>query len=242
MLKGRQKVDGPEVAHARPQSLAIKFVRPRLAFKKCFFFWQTMNQSRKCPPRYFSDGLDDRIAFASDDPPLKNGRNFKVVKVPGYLCGLRGRFGTSLCGRPATSCSVSSPYGASEPNKPKSGWNLIMAASLEFIDAATPRLWTQVQPRKKPCDGSLSLIPLSLDIPLKICIPWSSTCSRSLRHCRIYNKGRWRGNACDVKAVTGTRELGTPYKRARHLYCRINCRILANLFAPYRFSSSPAYC
>lgn len=98
-----------------------------------FWLWQTDNESiQKCPPRYFSGGLDDRIAFASD-PPLKNGWNFKMVKVPGYFPTLvsllifslttrlvryqrylRRRCGKSLCGRPATSCSASSPYGAAE--------------------------------------------------------------------------------------------------------------------------------
>lgn len=124
-----------------------------------FWLWQTDNESiQKCPPRYFSGGLDDRIAFASDDPPLKNGWNFKVVKVPGYLRGLVSLLNfpfrqacalSAVLGRTSRQKSLRSPsyqlqcqfpirsHGAKQA---KSDWNLIMAASLEFIEAAAPGL------------------------------------------------------------------------------------------------------
>lgn len=123
-----------------------------------FWLWQTDNESiQKCPPRYFSGGLDDGIAFASDDPPLKNGWNFKVVKVPGYLLALVSLLSLSvyagLCAIGGTYEDVTAKVSAvaqlpaavpvphTEPRRAKqakSGWNLILAASLEFIEAAAP--------------------------------------------------------------------------------------------------------
>lgn len=132
---------------------------PGWHLKMLFFgLWQTDNESiQKCPSRYFSGGLDDRIAFASDDPPLKNGWNFKVVKVPGYLQRLVSllkfsrhtslRAIGSTCEDVAAKVSAVAQLPAAVPvphteprrakaKQAKSGWNLMTAASLEFIDAA----------------------------------------------------------------------------------------------------------